>query len=401
MDRLLLLLPTTSYRVADFMAAAGRLGLEVTVGSNEAQVLAAFSGDRTLTLDFKDLERGCEQILALTEDNPPRAIVGVEENTSILAAKAASALGLAHNPVAAVEAAADKYRQRLALKAAGLPVPEFQLIEGPETWRQMASGQVYPCVLKPLALSASRGVLRADDPEAFLAAAKRIAAILGDERAPILVESYIPGPEVALEGLMQAGRLTALALFDKPDPMEGPTFEETLYVTPSRLPADRQAAVLAMAQRAADALGLTEGPVHAEFRLNGGGVWPLEIAARTIGGLCARSLSFGAGVSLEDLVLRHALGLPIESLEREAEATGVMMIPIPKAGVLKAVTGADQAAAVPGIVDLTISIPLGQELAPLPEGDKYLGFIFAKAETPDEVEAALRAAHRLLGFKIA
>ncbi len=401
MDRLLLLLPTTSYRVADFLAAAGRLGVEVIVGSNEAQVLAAFSKGGTLTLDFKDLERGCCQILELTEDHPPRAVVGVDEATCTLAAKACAALGLTHNPVAAMEAAADKHRQRLALQAAGLPLPDFQLIEGPETWRQMASGQRYPCVLKPLALSASRGVLRADSPAAFLAAAKRIAAILGDDRAPILVEGYIPGFEVALEGLMQAGRLTALAQFDKPDPMEGPTFEESLYITPSRLAPDRQAAVLEMAQRAADALGLTEGPVHAEFRLNDRGVWPLEIAARTIGGLCARSLSFGAGVSLEDLVLRHALGLPIESLAREARAAGVMMIPIPKAGLLKAVTGQDQAAQVPGIVDLTIAIPPGQELVPLPEGDKYLGFIFAKAKTPDEVEAALRSAHRLLRFDIA
>lgn len=401
MDRLLLLLPTTSYRVADFLAAAGRLGLEVTVGSNEVQVLEAFSGGRTLTLDFKDLDHGCGQIIGLTKDHPPKAVVGVDETTSVLAARACSALGLPHNPVAAMEAAADKHRQRLALQAAGLPLPNFQLIEGPETWRQMASGQRYPCVLKPLALSASRGVLRADDPAAFLAAAERISAILGDDRAPILVEGYIPGAEVALEGLMQAGRLTPLALFDKPDPMEGPTFEETLYVTPSRHGPDRQAAVLDMAQRAADALGLAEGPVHAEFRLNDQGVWPLEIAARTIGGLCARSLSFGAGVSLEDLVLRHALGLPIESLARESRAAGVMMIPIPKAGTLKAVSGQDEAAQIPGIVDLTISIPPGQELVPLPEGDKYLGFIFAKAKTPDEVETALRSAHRLLQFDIA
>ena len=370
------------------------------MGSNEAQVLEAFSGGRTLTLDFGDLDRGSAQIVELTRDRPPRSVVGVDETTCILAAKACSALGLPHNPVAAMEAAADKHRQRLALQAGGLPLPDFQLVEGPETWRQMASGQRYPCVLKPLALSASRGVLRANDPAEFMAAAERIAAILGDDRAPILVEGYIPGAEVALEGLMQAGRLMPLALFDKPDPMEGPTFEETLYVTPSRLAPGTQAAVLDMAQRAADALGLTEGPVHAEFRLNDQGVWPLEIAARTIGGLCARSLSFGAGVSLEDLVLRHALGLPIESLTREARAAGVMMIPIPKAGTLEAVSGKDEAAAVPGIVDVTISIPVGQRLVPLPEGDKYLGFIFAKAETPDEAEAALRRAHRLLEFRI-
>ena len=279
-------------------------------------------------------------------------------------------------------------------------MPDFHLLEGPETWAQMASGQAFPCVLKPLALSASRGVLRADDAKGFQAAARRIVEILDDEVAPILVEGYIPGMEVALEALLLDGRLHPLALFDKPDPLEGPTFEETLYVTPSRLPNEQQDEILAMAQRAADALGLEEGPVHAEFRLNDQGVWPLEIAARTIGGLCARSLSFGTETSLEDLVLRHALGLPIEILAREATASGVMMIPIPRGGTLQAVAGEQAATAVPGVIEVTISIPLGQTVVPLPEGDKYLGFIFAKADTPDEVEAALRAAHAELSFEI-
>ena len=254
--------------------------------------------------------------------------------------------------------------------------------------------------MKPLGLSASRGVIRADDAAEFVSAAKRIAAILGREDAAFLVEEFIPGGEVALEGLLVGGRLEVLALFDKPDPLDGPFFEETIYVTPSRHRAALQAQIAETAAAACGALGLTEGPVHAELRFNRAGVWLIELSPRSIGGLCARSLSFGAGVPLEDLVLRHALGLPLESLAREDRAAGVMMIPIPKAGRLRAVEGLAAARELAGIVDLVISIPLGQDVVPLPEGDRYLGFIFAKADEPARVEETLRQAEALLDFHI-
>jgi len=263
--------------------------------------------------------------------------------------------------------------------------------------------------LKPLHLAASRGVIRANDQAELVAAFARIAALLGrtgpwapggEEARSILIEGYIPGIEVAVEGLVSAGRLRVLALFDKPDPLEGPYFEETIYVTPSRLPAPRQQAIAAMAQRAVAALGLSHGPIHAELRLGRDDVWPLEIAPRSIGGLCSRALRFGAGASLEELILRHALRRGADALEREGMAAGVMMIPIPRAGTLRAVGGIQQGLSVPGIEDLRITIPVGQEVVPLPEGNRYLGFLFARADTPDRVEGALREAHRRLTFDI-
>jgi biotin carboxylase len=272
-----------------------------------------------------------------------------------------------------------------------------------------AAGRVgYPCVLKPTILAGSRGVVRADDPAAFVAAFRRVAAILrepetsslGEGATEVLVEDFIPGREVAVEGLLVEGELHVLALFDKPDPLDGPYFEETIYVTPSRLPADVQAAIGAEARWAARALGLTEGPIHAELRVNDEGPWVVEVAARTIGGLCSRSLRFGAGLSLEELVLRHALGIELDSLERERRPAGVMMIPIPRGGVLRSVRGREDALAVPGIEDVTISAHVGQELVPLPEGSRYLGFILARAESPETVEAALRAAHERLDFDV-
>jgi biotin carboxylase len=257
--------------------------------------------------------------------------------------------------------------------------------------------------VKPLSLSASRGVIRADDDAQYAAAVARIRAMLDDPDAqPLLVESFVPGAEVAVEGLLRGGELEPLAIFDKPDPLEGPYFEETIYVTPSRLPPATLAAVEATTAAAAVALGLTEGPIHAELRVStdGESVTLLEVAARSIGGLCSRALRFGAGVSLEEVILRHALDEPLTGLDRADAASGVMMLPIPRAGVLHEVRGQDDARAVPGIVGLEIGIARGRAVEPLPEGDRYLGFLFARGDTPEDVEAALRKAHGRLDVDI-
>lgn len=409
MDRLLLLVPTTSYRIGDFLAAAGRMDVEVAVGSDAADVLADLGGGRTLKVDFKDPEGAIEAITDFASNHPLRAILGVDEETGVIAAAAAERLGIAQNSPDAVRAAGDKRRFRERLQGAGLPGPRFFTLSATDDPAFAAARADYPCVLKPLSLSASRGVIRADDELDFIGAAVRIRALLAElgSTGDILVEDYLPGGEVALEGLMEGGRLTCLALFDKPDPLEGPFFAETIYVTPSRLAPETQAAIREMAERAAQAIGLEEGPIHAELRVhptaplaNEAGPWMVELAARSIGGLCARALRFEGGAALEELILKNALGLSVESREREAQASGVMMIPIPMAGILKSVAGRGAALAVPGVTEITLSIPVGRPVVPLPEGDKYLGFIFAKAATPEAVEAALRAAHAELRINI-
>lgn len=408
-DRLLLLVPTTSYRIGDFLKAARKLGAEVAVGSNEREVLDALAGDRALSLDLRDPPRAVSRIRDYARRHPLAAVVGVDQETAVIAARAAAGLGLPHNDPEAVARAVDKRRFRSCLANSGLNVPRFATFAAGDDAARAAREVAYPCVLKPLALSAGRGVIRADDEGAFVAAFARVRRILAaadadqpaDARGLILVEDYIDGIEVSLEGLLEDGRLEVLALFDKPDPLTGPFFEETLYVTPSRLPEAVQRAVVGATQRALSALGLGHGPVHAELRVNDKGAWPIEIAPRSIGGLCARTLSFGAGRSLEELILSQAMGRPVQGAAREETAAGVMMIPIPAAGTLKAVAGVEDAVTVPGVTGVTVSIPLGQPVAPPPEGFRYLGFIFAKGETPAEVEAALRAAHARLAFTIA
>ena len=309
-----------------------------------------------------------------------------------------------------MEAARLKHRLRERLAEAGLAGPGFRVGSIDDDPAKLSADLRFPCILKPVHLAASRGVIRADDPAGFVDAFRRIARLLeqpelaargGEGSRTILVEDYLPGAEVALEGLLDDGRLRVLAIFDKPDPLEGPFFEETIYVTPSRLPEPVQAEIADAVSSAAAALGLETGPVHAELRLPGGPPVLLEIAPRSIGGHCARVLRFGPErIRLEELILRHALGMDVAGLEREPEAAGVMMIPIPCAGVLRDVRGLADAQRVPGVEDVTIAIPIGQQVVPLPEGSRYLGFIFARAAQPADVEAALRAAHAQLQFDI-
>ena len=295
MRRLLLLIPTTTYRTEDFLEAASKLGVEVVVASERPSTLEAHAPDTLLTLDFARPSSAARAAAEFARRRPIDAVVPVDDLTSVVGATIAAALGLPANPVAAVSATRNKHRMREVLRQAGVPGPPyalFTLADDPEVAARRVAA--YPCVLKPTILAASRGVIRADGPAGFVAAFRRIAAILrepdvralGEGSDQILVEGFVPGREVALEGLLVKGTLAVLALFDKPDPLDGPFFEETIYVTPSRLPAPVQAAIAARTAEAAAALGLTDGPIHAELRVNDTGPWLIELATRTIGGLC-------------------------------------------------------------------------------------------------------------------
>ena len=409
MARVLLILPARSYRAHDFIEAARRLGLDVTVASEFPQAFESMFPGGYLRLDFLRPRQAARAIQEFANSYPLDAIVAVDDDGTLPAAAAAGALGLRHNPVTAVAATRNKYRLRRKASAAGLPSPQFMQLSIEDDPLRLARHMPFPCVLKPLHLAASRGVMRADDAEQFAVAFERLAAILdepdvvrrgGRLSRRLLVEAFIPGQEVALEGLLSGGDLTVLAMFDKPDPLDGPYFEETLYVTPSRLPAGVQSDIADQTVKTAAAIGLWEGPVHAEWRVNEQGVWLIDIAARSIGGLCSRVLRFESGLSLEELLLTHAAGGCIRHYKRENVAAGVMMLPIPRRGVLRAVDGQQAARDIPGIDGLAITIALGQEVVPLPEGVQYLGFLFARGETPQEVEDSLRKAHRCLSFTI-
>jgi biotin carboxylase len=410
MARILILMATRTYRAAAFMKAAARLGVGITVGTEREQPLADFTPGATLALDLDRPRRAQQQIVEFAERFPIDAVVGVDDDTTILAALAAEALGLPHNSVESVKATHYKDVMRLILSEAdNVLSPWFELVSIDEDPAVVARRVSYPCVVKPLSLSASRGVIRADNPRQLGAAIRELIEILGEATLSpedpgsrqVLIESFIPGREFALEGLLINGHLIVLALFDKPDPLDGPYFEETIYITPSRLPAQAQQAIAESSASAAAALGLREGPVHVEVRLNEQGPWIVEVAARSVGGLCSNALRFGAAdVSLEEIILRQAARLEIASLQRERQPVGVMMIPIPFGGILRDVRGLAEAKTVPGVEDVVISIPRGHAVEPLPRGTQYLGFIFSRGETPQAVESSLREAHRRLKFTI-
>jgi D-alanine-D-alanine ligase-like ATP-grasp enzyme len=401
MPRLLLLLPTTTYRTTAFVEAARQIGVELTVASEQASTFEGANPAGLLTLDFQNPERAADDVHVFARKQPIQGVVGVDDDTAIVAATIAARLKLKGNPTQAAEAARDKHQQRELLAKAGVPIPRFMLRRLDEDPAAIARSVTFPCVVKPLRLSASRGVMRADNVQGFINAQKRLNAIVCEPEASFLVEEFIPGYEVALEGLVVNRRLHVLAIFDKPDPLDGPFFEETIYVTPSTVPAGLQSSIKDCAERAIRALGITEGPVHAELRYNENGPWLIELAARPIGGRCSAVLRFGdQKVSLEEIILRHALGMALPSLQRERLAAGVMMIPIPGAGTLQEVGGVAEAKTVPLVEDVQITAHPGERLVPFPEGSRYPGFIFARGDTPSAVEAALRAAHRQLTFTL-
>ena len=403
--RILLIAATTGYQTRSFAEAAERLGYDVQLATDRCHQMDDPWGDRAIALRFQEPSKAAEAIAA--HGSRIDGIVAVGDRPAEIAALTAALLRLPGNPPTAVAACRNKHRSRERFQDAGLLVPRHRLIPLTDS---AAAADRYPCVLKPLGLSASRGVIRANNPAQFNQALKRIRAILEspdiarmheEQDRFIQVEDFIEGREFALEGILTRGCLDTLAIFDKPDPLNGPYFEETLYITPSRESSTTQAAMIDATMRAVAALGLTHGPVHAEMRVNETGVWMLEVAARPIGGLCAQVLRFDDGGGLEERIIRHAAGDPQGSSTLAALSRGVMMIPIPREGVYVDVAGAESARMVKCIDDVIITAKAGQKLVPLPEGSSYLGFIFAAGDGPAQVESALREAHAQLKFEIA
>jgi biotin carboxylase len=412
MPRVLLLAATTGYQTRAFEDAAQRLGFDLVYATDRCHVLDDPWQDRAIPIRFVDEPAAVAAILRAADPSPFDGVIAVGDRPTRIAARVMELLGLpGHTPDAAV-AAGNKEQTRERLRLAGLPVPWFVATESCTDPQKLAATLRFPCIVKPLALSGSRGVIRADDEAQLVAALYRLRGLLQSpdirsERRPdhhrVMVEGFIPGREYAVEGILSAGRLKVLAIFDKPEPLDGPFFEETIYVTPSSASPGVQRLIVLTIERAVRAIGLRHGPIHAECRVNDDGVYVLEVAARPIGGLCARALRFEAGgvtISLEELILRHSVGRSVEEWQREPRASGVMMIPIPRRGILRKVSGLDHARAVPNVEDVRITAKLDQRLLPLPEGASYLGFVFARADRPAEVDQALHRAHGCLAFTI-
>lgn len=402
--RVLLVAPRDSYRIAPYIAAAHRQDVDLLIASEGEHAVSGRDAPG-LRIDLQNHPASLAAVLTAADQRPFAGVIGTDDVSTEFAVQASIELRLPHNPPLAVRLARRKDLARAQLAAAGVPAPRHWRVDLARPLAPQLEAVTFPCVVKPVALSASRGVIRADDRAQLMRAAARVQRMLAcvavrEERETLLIEEFIAGAEVAVEGLLSGGRLEVLAIFDKPDPLDGPYFEETYYTTPSRHPAAVQALVAARVAEACAAYGLREGPIHAECRVNGQGVWILEVAARTIGGLCGRLLRFGTGYGLEELVLQHTLGRRPDT-RSDAGGAGVLMIPISQAGILRRVEGILAAQRVPHVEEVVIDVREGYELVPLPEGSSYLGFIFARAPSPEAAEAALRAAHACLRIVVA
>ncbi len=399
---ILIVAAKTGYQTRSFAEAAQALGVQVIMATDRCHVLDDPWGDNAIPLRFEEPVKAASRIARMKLELG--GVVAVGDRPSYIAALAAAELGLPYHPPSAVDAARNKFKAREVFRGAGLPVPEYTVFRADET--PPAWGR-FPCVLKPLGLSMSRGVIRADTADQFRDAFQRIRAILHNPEIVrmheeqdrfVQVEEFIPGREFSVEAIATRGELQVVAIFDKPDPLDGPFFEETIYVTPSRLSSEHQAAIERTTRAAVRALGLSDGPLHAEMRVNERGVWMLEVAARPIGGLCAQAVRFSDGSSFESIIVRHALGEDVSALQREDKASGVMMIPIPKNGIYAGVTGVDRASQ---FAEAVITAKEGQRFLKLPEGNSYPGFLFARADKPEEAESLLRRAYAQLDFQFA
>jgi ATP-grasp domain/L-amino acid ligase C-terminal domain 2 len=412
--RILLFATKLGYQTRSFQDAADKLGVEIAYVTDRCSRLDDPWNDQALAVHFELPEGAAGRVLEAQRGKRVDGVLAVGDRPTIAAAYVARGIGLVHNHPASVEACRSKLRSREVFREAGMSVPWFQNVKLDPLPEPSLLGIRYPCVLKPLSLSASQGVVRVNNREEFLAGATRLKRLLDSPEVratreshldEMLVEGYLEGHEVAVEALLTNGELRVLAIFDKPDPLEGPYFEESIYVTPSRLTNSEQRAIEGSLLNAVRALGLTHGPLHGEFRLNAEGAWPIEIAPRPIGGLCARALRFvlpGESnlIGLEELLLRHALEMPGSDALREADASGAMMIPVPRSGILEKVEGIEAARATPGITGLEITARPHDFIAAWPEGSSYLGFLFARAASPAQVEEVLREAHQKLHFTL-
>mgnify|MGYP001817383468 FL=1 len=399
--RLLLISHHNSYRIAPYIKAAIKLGLEVTIASEGKHSLVSEVANG-LHIDFSDIPQTVKTIINEHQRHPFSGILGSDDQTVEIAAATASVLGLPHNPPEAAQYSHRKDLARAQLAQAGCPVPLHRLFDFNQPTEKQLNGLPWPCVLKPLNMTASRGVIRADNEAEFITACERVRGIVATasgkfEQQHLLIEEYIDGIEIAYEGYLQHGELHTVTIFDKPDPLTGPFFEETIYVTPSRLSEALQQNIKQVLQAACRAYGLETGVIHAECRIDSHDkVWILEIASRTIGGDCARMLD-NENFGIEELAISLAIDSPIDISMPEL-ARGVMMIPIRKQGLLKRVEGMLDAKRVEHIDSIDVIIPQGHELIPLPEGNQYLGYIFASAETPEQATEAIRKAHDKLDF---
>lgn len=414
--RVLLVATTVGYQIRSFGEAAARLGVRLVFASDRCDQLEDPWWDGAIPVRFHDESGSVAAVVAATADAPVDGIVAVGDRPAVLAARLAQALSLPGHPPQATVVSRNKLLTRRVLREAGLPTPWFESVSLESDSSELGSRVPYPAVVKPLALSGSRGVVRVNNVADYRSAIGWLRSVLQSPDVRIerdeahglaLVESFIPGVEYAIEGLLTRGQFQLLAIFDKPDPLDGPFFEETIYRTPSLATPAVQQRIVDAVVRAAAAIGLHHGPVHAECRVNDEGVYVLEVAARPIGGLCARALRFRVGhaalsdeIALEELLLRHALGEDVSVYLREPRASGVMMIPIPRRGVYRRVEGLEAAQDVIGVGDIRITAKPDAPIVPLPEGRSYLGFIFANATEPSAVDQALREAHSRLHFVI-
>lgn len=401
LKKLLVILPANTYRAQRFLEAARKLGVDVFIATDSDFSPPDPSNSVIDGISFCDPKEAGRQIADIIRHQGPMSVLAVDEAAVEVAEWTRVALGLIDHPNSGILATRDKRELRQRLRENNISQPKtFDILE-----LEQGRGEIpFPVVVKPSKGSGSIGVTKAQNQQELtksLITVQDVIAKMTISNQCIVVEEYIPGVEFAVDILVTDGKLHVLVIFEKPDPLVGPFFAETIYVTPPHLTDSQLEALHSVIQKCIRALSINNGPLHLELRLTSANDWvPIDIASRSIGGNCSNALAFASNTSLEELIIQNALGLEVINTQRERRASGVYMIPAETLGTLVAVHGVEAALKVRFVEDIQITVKPGTKTVPLPFDNQYLGFIFAKAPGAKTVEKALRTARALLEIEV-
>ena len=387
MKKLLLVIPENSYKSNDFVFAAEKLGIDFMIITDSEQVSSKFSD--TVIINKFDAELNKNNIKKLKDVTH---VLPVDHSALKFSGYLVDLLEVKGNKLESINLSMNKYESRkifnslLDIKANNEIIKNIDDIN-------IFINKNGTSVLKPNYGTASKSVLKINNVEKNKEQIEKLMQDCFDQ--DLVIEEYIDGKEYALEGTIINSELKKIVIFDKPVEYKHPYFEESIYITPSELSSEAEKRVVSIVDKACKKIGLEDGPVHVEFKINENQIFIIEINPRMIGGLCSRCLSFGLfKVSLEEIILHAFMNNELKNIELLNNYVGVLMIPTPKSGKFISINK-KELENIQNISNVEITVPEGSDLLEPPYGDKYLGFAFSQGIDKKTVNESLLTAMNL------
>ncbi len=387
MKKLLLVIPENSYKSNDFVVAAEKLGIDFLIITDSEQVSSKFSD--TVIINKFDAELNKNNLKKLKDVTH---VLPVDHSALKFSGYLVDLLEVKGNKLESINLSMNKYESRKIFNSLLDIKVNNEIIKNIDDVNTFINKNG-TSVLKPIYGTASKSVLKINNVEKNKEQIEKLMQDCFDQ--DLVIEEYIDGKEYALEGTIINSELKKIVIFDKPVEYKHPYFEESIYITPSELSSEAEKRVVSIVDKACKKIGLEDGPVHVEFKINENQIFIIEINPRMIGGLCSRCLSFGLfKVSLEEIILHAFMNNELKNIELLNNYVGVLMIPTPKSGKFISINK-EELENIPNISNVEITVPEGSDLLEPPYGDKYLGFAFSQGIDKKTVNESLLTAMNL------